>query len=111
MKRIIDYLDTYEPAGMTPYYPDRILLGVENGRNLYYDEITPVPAIPWDEKFPSLETSNRKMMYIDGDLAKEIYMLFSSAYERKIFIQNGKEYTVDFTIILPHEKVTNAAFQ
>ncbi len=111
MKQIINYLDAYDPAEMTPYYPDRILLGVENARNLYYDEITPVPAAPWDEKFPSLETPDRKMMYVDGDFAKEIYLLFSNAYERRIFIQNGKEYTVEFTIILPHEKVTNAAFQ
>jgi hypothetical protein len=107
MKRILNYLDNYQPTGMSPYYPDRILLSVEEGRHLY-DENPPATPVPWNEEFPSLETLNRKITYIDGDLAKEIYTLFENVYAPKLFIQNGKEYTVYFSIILPHEKLTNA---
>ena len=107
MKQILNYLDKYRPAGMTPYYPDRILLSVQDGRHLY-DETSPATAVSWNDKFPSLETLDRKITYIDGDTAKEIYTLFDNVYAPKIFIQNGKELTVSFSIILPHAKVTNA---
>lgn len=107
MKQILNYLDKYQPVGMMTYYPDRILVSVEEGRHLY-DENSPVTAVSWDEKFPSLEALNRKITYFDGDVAKEIYKLFDNVYEPKIFTQNGKEYTVFFSIIMPHEKVTNA---
>jgi hypothetical protein len=107
MKNILQYLDKYKPAGMTPYYPDRILVSVQNGRHLY-DENSPATAVPWNEKFPSLETLDQKITYVDGDVAKEIYTLFDNVYEPKIFIQNGQEFTVSLSIILPHEKVTNA---
>jgi hypothetical protein len=107
MKKIIDYLDKYQPSGMLTYYPDRILLSVQEGRHLY-DENSSATAVNWNEKFPSLETLNQKITYVDGNIAKEIYTLFDIVYLPKIFIQNGKEYTVSFTIILPHEKVTNA---
>lgn len=107
MKHILDYLTEYEPAGMTPYYPDRILLWVQLGRNPYDDKL-PTNAITWAEDLPSLETPDQKIMYVDGDMAKEIYMLFDSANAGEVFTQNGKEYTLYIDIILPHEKVTNS---
>jgi hypothetical protein len=106
MKNILQYLDEYEPAGTTPYYPDRILLWVQAGRDPYNDNL-PETAVPWAEHLPSLETSN-PIMYVDGNMAKEIYTLFESANAGKVFTQNGKEYTVYFDVVLPHEKLTNA---
>jgi len=106
MKNILQYLDEYKPAGMTTYYPDRILLWVQVGRDPYNDNL-PATSIPWAEHLPSLETST-PIMYVDGDAAKEIYMLFDDTNAGKVFTQNGKEYTVYIDIVLPHEKVTNA---
>lgn len=106
MKTILQYLDEYEPAGMTPYYPDRILLWVQAGRDPYNDNL-PATAILWDEHFPSLETSN-PIMFVDGDMAKEIYMLIGGTNKGMVFSQNAKEYTVYIDVVLPHEKMTNA---
>ena len=107
MKNILQYLDEYDPGGMTLYYPDRILVWVEAGRDSY-DNNLPATAIPWGETLPSLETTREKIMYVDGDSAKEIYMLFdNNTYGGKLFTQNGKEYTVYIEVILPHEVLTN----
>jgi hypothetical protein len=106
MKNILQYLDEYEPVGMTPYFPDRILLWVQVGRDPY-DENLPTTTTPWDESLPSLDTANQ-IMYVDGDAAKEIYLLFDNTNAGKVFTQNGREYTVYINVVLPHEKVTNA---
>jgi hypothetical protein len=106
MKNILKFLGDYEPAGATPYYPDRILLWVKEGRDPYNDNL-PKTAIPWHEHLPSLETSN-PILFVDGDMAKEIFMLFGSTDKGKVFSQNGKEYTVYIDVVLPHEKMTNA---
>jgi hypothetical protein len=108
MKNILQFLDDYKPAGMTPYYPDRILLWVQPGRDPYNNQL-PKDALHWGESFPSLETPDSKVIYVDGAAAKEIYMLFDrSPNLGKVFSQNDKEYTVYFNVVLPHEQVTNA---
>lgn len=110
MKKILQLLDTYQPAEMQSYYPDRILLTIQ----IADPSVENPPAISWDESFPSLEkdpkrytsgTSNQ-VIYIDGDLAKEIYLFFEGAGER-VVLQNGKEYIVYLRVLLPHEKVKN----
>jgi hypothetical protein len=114
MKAILKYLDEYKPAGMTPYYPDRIFLVIRIV-DPYRDTSLPT-AIIWNEKFPSLETSNPKryvddttaIMYVHGDIAKKIYLFFGDTNASKVFSQNGKEYIVYFAIVLPHEKIINA---
>lgn len=105
MKNILKYLDEFEPEGMTPYVPDRILLWVQTGRNPFDDSL-PEIAILWDDNFPVLEESG-PIIYVDGNMAREIYMRFESVNAGKVFIQNGKEYTVYLDVILPHERVTN----
>ncbi len=107
MKNVLQYLDEYEPAGIIPYFPDRILLWVQVGRDPYNDNL-PETAIPWADHLPSLESSSQNIMYVDGNAAKEIYMLFDSTNAGKVFTQNGKEYTAYLNVILPHETVTNA---
>ena len=107
MKNIIQYLDEYEPTELKPYYPDRILVWVESGRDPYNDYL-PKDSIPWTSNLPTLETDDSKIMYVDGDAAKNIYMFFfDSVYRSRVFIQNGKEYTVNIKVILPHEQVSN----
>lgn len=112
MKKILQHLDTYQPAGMTPYYPDRILLTIQS----YLDSsIEYPPAIPWDEHFPTLEKDPKKytwdtsvqVIYIDGDMAKEIYLFFEGLDSSIVVSQNGNEYLIDIRVLLPHERVKN----
>jgi hypothetical protein len=110
MKNILQSLNAYKPAGMTPYYPDRILLTIQ----IADSSVDNSPAIPWDERFPPLEkdpsrytsdTSNQ-VMFIVGDMAKEIYLFFEGT-DTKVVSQNDKEYVVYLRVLLPHEKVKN----
>ena len=112
MKNILKYLDEYKPAGLTPYYPDRILLTIQANIDPAIDN---PPAIPWNEYFPSLDTSivgrfisdtSNRVIFIDGDMAKEIY-LFLKGDHTNVVSQNSKEYIVYFRVLLPHEKIVN----
>lgn len=103
MKNILEYWDAYKPGGMIPYLPDRILLWAEAGREPGNENLTDT-AIPWHENFPSLENS---ISFVDGGMAKEIYLLLGNTNVGKVFVQNGKEYTVYMLVVLPHEKLIN----
>jgi hypothetical protein len=104
MKNILKFLDRYQPEGMPPYFPDQVLLWVRAGRSPYVENL-PAKAIPWDEKFPSLETSDEKTMYFQGDEAKDIFALFGNEVSTIVLKQNDIEYTVSIDIVLPHEQV------
>lgn len=104
MKNILNFLDTYQVQGMTPYYPDRILLWVQAGRSPYVENL-PEKAIPWDKKFPTLETSGEKIVYAEGDNAKEIFALFDNKVSPIVISQDNTEYTVSIDIVLPHEQL------
>jgi hypothetical protein len=115
MKNILKYLDEYKPAGLTPYYSDRILLSIEPA-DPDRDDL-PKNAIPWDERFPSLDYSPPRkygddipasIMYVEGDMAKEIMIFMENLPNDDLFIQNGKKYIVECISILPHQKVINA---
>lgn len=105
MESILKYLDNYQPEGLTPYIPDRLLVWIERGRNPY-DNNLPETAIPWDEHLPSLETSEY-IIFVDGELAKEIYLLFENPNDGLVFSQNGNGYTLRINIVFPHEKMIN----
>lgn len=115
MKSIIKYLDEYKPTGLTSYFPDRILLSMRPA-DPNSDDLS-ATATPWDNRFPSLDfpsprtyvyDSAPSIMYIEGDIAKEIYTFITDSHSRGIFIQDGKKYIVDVDIVLPHEMVINA---
>ena len=115
MKGILQYLDEYKPAGMTPYNPDRILITIQTDID---PSINNPPATPWGEYFPSLEndpnrftsdTSNQ-VIFVDGDKAKEIYLFFEGSDGWKVVSQNGKEYIVRIRVLLPDEKVKNPQY-
>jgi hypothetical protein len=111
MKNILHFLDEYKPAGMTAYYPDRIFLT----RTDIDSSIDNPPAIPWDEHFPSWENDPGKItsdtcnpvIYIYGDMAKEIYMFFERSDGWMVVSLNDKEFIVYIRVLLPHEKVIN----
>jgi hypothetical protein len=104
MKELLKFLDEYEPEGLTPYTPDRILLYVEAGRPSYYLEGNlPDTSIPWPDNLPSLETEDYTYIYADYEEAVEIYNLFENKVSTLVFLQDGKEYTVEIAVVLPHE--------
>ncbi len=118
MQSILKYLDDYEPDGMTPYFPDRILVEVQKidpDSDTVHERV-----IPWNKHFPSLEISDprihlwdnpRPSMYIDGSMALKITLFFRDLYKNVkgefLFSQNGNLYDVSIREILPHERVIN----
>lgn len=104
IKNILQFLNDYRPEGMLPYYPDRILLWVQAGRSPYSTDL-PKDSIPWTETSLSLETTTEKVIYADGEIAKNLYLLYGD--KQYVFIENGKEYTVSIQTILPHQELTN----
>jgi hypothetical protein len=104
MKNILRFLNDYQPREMSPYYPDRILLWIQVGRNPYATN-APKDAIPWTVSSISLETTTEKVIYLDGEVAKNLYLLYGD--KNYFFTQNGKEYTVTIQVVLPHQELTN----
>lgn len=113
MKKILKYFSEYKPTGLTPYYPDRILLSTRPA-NPDTDDLHGNAPI-WDKRFPSLAFSlpNRynipvTVRYIQGDMAKEIDRFMENSHSHGVFIQDGKKYIVDYIIVLPDEEIINA---
>ena len=104
MKKVLQFLNNYQIKEMTPYFPDRILLWVRNGRSPYVENL-PEKAILWNENFPTLETPDEKIVYAEGDDAKEIFALFNNEISTIVISQNDVEYTVSIDIALPHEQL------
>jgi len=114
MKSIIKYLDEYKPTGLTPYYPDRILLSIRpadpNSDNF------PAAIPSWDNRFPSLDIPSPRtylydtppsIIYIEGEMAKEIDVFITNSRSGGFFIQDGKVYKVEVDVVLPHEIIIN----
>ena len=89
---------------MSNYYSDRILLWIQAGRSPYSTDL-PKDSILWTEQSISLETDTEKIIYVDGELSKDLSRLYG--YKNYVFVQNGKEYTVSINQVLPHEELTN----
>lgn len=113
MKNILKYFSEYKPTGLTPYYPDRILLSTRPA-NPDTDDLH-VSAPVWDKRFPPLAFTlpNRynipvTIRYIQGDMAKQIDRFMQNSHSHGVFIQDGKKYIVDYVIVLPDEDVVNA---
>jgi len=101
MKNLINFLDSYQPDGMTLYYPDRLFVGVSNGRNPYIEDL-PEEEIAWPDHLPLLETAPDSTIYAEGEMALEIYSLFDYSVSHRVFRQNDKEYTLQIMPVLPH---------
>jgi hypothetical protein len=104
MVSILDFLETYRPAGLSPYIPDRIFLRVLNGRSEFIEDL-PEIGTAWPEHLPSLSIETEKLMYFEGQQAQEVYALFGMPPSVVLFVENGIEYTVWVEIIEPHEEI------
>lgn len=114
MKAILEYLDGYKPVGMTPYSPDRILLSIQP-TDTESDDLS-ATATPWDNRFPSLDFpppiadeyyTPPYIIYIEGDMAKDIYTFIANSQTHGAFIQDDKRYIVEVDVVLPHETIIN----
>jgi hypothetical protein len=105
MKTLLGFLDEFQLNGATVYYPDRILVSVETGRNPYLQNL-PEEAVLWPEHLPPLETLEYNTIYAEGEMALEIYELFDNTDSFRVFTQGGKEYTLEIEPVLPHEVLT-----
>lgn len=106
MKSTLQFLDKFHPEGLSVYHPDRLLLWVQRGRDAGNDELLQ-SAIPWSESLPSLEGSDRKLLYVEGEGAQKVYDFIGNTNIAKVFTQNNIEYTVRIQIVLPHEELVN----
>lgn len=104
MKNVLQFISNYQPKEMTPYYPDRILLWVQIGRNPYAENL-PEKAVLWNKNFPDLETPDEEIVYAEGNTAKEIFALFNNEVSTIVVNQNNIEYTVSIDIVMPHEQL------
>lgn len=105
MNNILKFLDNYQPEDVNTYYPDRVLLRVQAGKNPY-DKDLPEKTILWTESSLSLETINEKILYAEGKLANKLFTQLGNG-SGVVFIQDGIVYTVYLEIILPHNEITN----
>ncbi len=102
MKNVLQFLNKFHPEGLSVYNPDRVLLWIQKDNDGHVQS-----ALPWPDSFPSLEGSDRKLLYIDGEGARKISDFFGNTDTAKVIIQNSIEYTVRIQIVLPHEELVN----
>jgi hypothetical protein len=103
MKNILQFLDSYEPKNMSLYQPDRLLLNIMIRR---YELIDNPEVIPWSVSYPTIETDKWKLLYVEGEMASQIFSLYGSQEDARIVNANGVEYYVIVRPILPHEKLS-----
>ena len=103
LRKAVDYLETYNPGGFTPYQPDRLILFVHVGR----DETADAKAKPqpWDLDSPVLsELTDKPYTLLEGQPAADVYKLLTSS-QSKVFLEDDIEYTLASRLLYPHEIV------
>lgn len=103
MRKVVEFVETYNPGGFIPYQPDRLILFVRSGRAAEVDEN--VRARQWDLETPTLhELVQVPYSFLEGAQAVNVFSLLTK-YGTPIFIENDIEYTVTMRLIYPHEIV------
>jgi len=104
---LFQLVDNYSPSSTTLYQPDRILLYVSPGPDLYHSFVeNPMTTMSWPSGLPSLETSQEKYIYLEGKQAQEFFSFLDGFTKPMIFNENGKDYSVLSTVVLPHETIS-----
>jgi hypothetical protein len=97
VKNVLYYLDHYNPPGLAPYEPDRVLLQVEPGRAEWVS--ADATAIPWPDGITPLNKQTFDgILYLEGKEASQFSRLTGNFFSYK-----GEEYSVDQVVIFPHE--------
>jgi len=102
MKDILQFLDNYESKNMSVYQADRLLLSIEAQPPTWYIIDNP-EVIPWPVDFPSLETDKGNLLYVEGDVASQLFSLYGYQADARLVNANGVEYYVIVRPVLPHE--------
>ena len=102
MRKVMEFIEAYNPGGFQPYQPDRLILFVKDGR---FDADEKVRARAWDLEAPSLrELAEVPYTFLEGAQAVNVFSLLTK-YGTPVFIENDVEYTVTMRLLYPHEIV------
>lgn len=103
MRRIMEYVETFNPGALKPYEPDRLILFVHAGRAADVEKT--VRAREWNLETPVLkELAQVPYTFLEGRQAVGVYALLTK-YGTPIYLENGMEYTVTVRLLYPHEIV------
>ncbi len=100
-KDLFQYFADYVPGTMTPYNPDRILLAIFKDANLF-SATEQATSINWPSGLPSLETPEKKFMYLEGKNATDVFLFFRHSPNVTFLDERGNSYTVSIHTVLPH---------
>src|SRR5687768_10124728 len=102
MKDILQFLDNYEPKNMPIYQADRLLLSIEAQPPNWYIIENP-EVIPWPVNFPHIETDKWRLLYVEREIASQIFSLYGSQNGARLVNANRIEYYIIIRVVLPHE--------
>ena len=105
MRKIMEFVETYNPGALKAYEPDRLVVFVQRGRAEGTDE--KVRVRDWTVNTFSLkDATDLPYTFLEGQAAVDVYALLAK-YETHIYLENEIEYTVTMRLLFPHE-VLNA---
>ncbi len=106
-------LESYQPAGMKPFRPNRIMVWIVAGREMYqgaHDRFdgtpvaTPVARV-WPSDLPRLadwgDAKSLNQIFLQGDQAERVFDL-KPADGYGLFTDLGQEYSLFIKAVLPH---------
>lgn len=103
MRRIMEFVETYNPGALKPYEPDRLILFVKEGRAVDVEKT--VRTREWNLETPVLqELAQVPYTFFEGGQAVNVYALLTK-YGTSIYIENEVVYTVTMRLLYPHEIV------
>lgn len=103
MRRIMEFVETYNPGALKPYEPDRLILFVKEGRAAEVEKT--VRTRDWNLETPILqELAQVPYTFLEGEQASNVYALLTK-YGTPIYLENELEYTVTARLLFPHEIV------
>lgn len=101
MRKIMEFVETYNPGALKSYEPDRLIVFVQRGRAAGTDE--KVRVRDWTVNTFSLkDATNLPYTFLEGQAAVDVYSLLAK-YETHIYLENEIEYTVTMRLLFPHE--------
>ncbi len=102
MKDILQFIDNYEPKNMSIYQADRLLLDIEAWPPDWYS-IENRKVILWPSNFTDIETDKWRLLYVEGEMANQIFSLYGSQEDARLVNSNKIEYYINIRVVLPHE--------
>ena len=103
MRKVMEFIETYNPGALKAYEPDRLVLFVKEGKAADVEKT--VRTRDWNLETPILrELAQVPYTFLDGEQALNVYALLTK-YGTPIYLENEIEYTVSMRLLYPHEIV------